>query len=168
MGISQLPTSADSRVIDSLNKAKEITNGRLGFSVYGPTLASCLPNGVFLNFSIEPDIYYGSEIENPETVESFTVRFAAYTEKPTPEGLMAVFLTNEEVEALLNPADSKTRQVCDVVKEMNGLELTISRKELLEIERLSCEDERQYFEEACRLAEAQEENSVSGPSLCVY
>lgn len=167
MKIYELSPPAGNRLIEAFIKAEEISDGRVDYSPYGLGMNSRLPNGAYLNFTVDPYIYYKSTIPNPEDIEIFTVRFVAYTEKRTPEGLMAAFLTNEEVETLLEPTDSRTRQICDGVKEMNGLELILSRKEYMEAEGVICERERLELEELCRQSEdcEQEENSFDAPSL---
>ena len=153
---SENPTRPNNRFLETLIKAEDISSGSIGFGPFGPHLTSGLPNGLHLGFTIDPYIYFKTDIQNPEDVESFTVRFIAYTEKNTPEGLAAEFLPDEGVEALLCPSDGKMRIVCDGVKELNGLELTISREELREVEHFACERERQEAEMA-RLLDTQNE-----------
>ena len=165
---SRLYASTSNRLIDAFIKAEDASNGRVGYSAYGPCLTSALPNGVHLNFTVDPYIYFGSEIQNPQDIETFTVRFVAYTAKQTPEGLVAVHLTNEELDTLLEPMDSKLRRQCDATKELNGLALVLSGKEYFQAESFACERERQVYEEACRQSRGQEEGGIDGPSLCCY
>ena len=75
------PTDTGNRFIDALIKAVEICDGYTGFTAYGPCLTSRLPNGVHLNFTVDPYIYYDSDIPNPEEVETFTVRSVAYNHR---------------------------------------------------------------------------------------
>ena len=151
----KLPKDTGNRLIDALIKAIEICDGYTGFTAYGPCLTSRLPNGVHLNFTVDPYIYYDSDIPNPEEVENFTVRFVAYTRIETEEGGMAHFLSSEEIDNLLKPEDEAMMRICAGVKEMNGLELTLSKEEyreaenaIVELERLEFMDEAECLEEA--------------------
>lgn len=68
---------------------------------------------------------------------------------------MAHFLASEEIDNLLRPEDEAMMRICAGVKEMNGLELTLSKEEyreavnaIVELERRESMDEAECLEEA--------------------
>lgn len=165
------PINTGNRLIDAFIKAMEISGGSVRFSPYGPGMDCHLPNlpdGVQLGFQVEPYIYFGSEIQDPDQVETFTVQFFVYTQEITDKEVIPTFLSSEEIERLLDPKDEKMRRVCEGLKEMNGFTLELNRQEYMEAEDVTCDWARMDHEEILlqiRNQSGPEENSFGVPSL---
>lgn len=160
MGNRKLPSGTGNRLLDAINRAEEAVDCRVGFGPYGICMNSHLPKWIHLGISVDPRIHYESDIPDPSSVDSFTVRFAAYT---TEDGITVNFLTAEDIETMLPSECLETQGVAAALKELVGIKLELDRTEYMEAEDAVFEREKLEFEDICRLDE-EEAEQVHGMS----
>lgn len=149
----KLPTG--NRLLEAFNRAEEIEGCYAATGPYGPCVCCEFSNGIHLNCTVDPYIFYGTDIPNPESVKSFNFRFEAYT---TADNVHVEFLSQDDIEKLLNAETAEEREIGAVIKEMTGIELGISWDELMEAEAALGEREMQK----------QDEIASGSLSLCQY
>lgn len=155
----KLPTG--NRMLEALNRAEEIEGCHAATGPYGPCMYCVFPNGIHLNCTIDPYIFYGSEVQDPESVESFTFRFEAYT---TSDNIHVEFLSQDDIEKMLDAETAVERKIGAVLKELTGIQLEISWDELMEAETALGDRELQEMREEQEQAEKHSESM----SLCQY
>lgn len=154
----KLPSNTGNRLLDALIRAEEISDCSVCDGPYGLCMNSQFPNDIYLNITVDPYIHFGTPISDPQNVESFTIRFVAYT---TEDNITANFLTTEDIEKLMHSENPKVREAAVVLKEFTGIQLEISKKEYEEAEGAVADRERQRLEDLCRI---EEEEQVQGLS----
>lgn len=148
----KLPSNTGNCLLDALSRAEEIAACFVCNGPYGLSLNSQFPNGIYLNITVDPYVHFGTQIPDPQNVESFTVRFVAYTAE---DDITANFLTTEDIEKLMHAESPEIREAAVVLQEFTGKQLEISKKEYEEAEGAVADRERLRLEDLCRLEEEQ-------------
>ena len=137
---------AGNPLIDAINRAEEIDTCTVGYGPFGIGVGSEFPLGVGMFLRVEPDLYYGTYIPEPEQPETFTARFTAYTfdntgiswgQRLTQEehDRRQHILTAEELDQLACLTDdAHEREIIQAIKELTSFQMEMSEEEYKQAE----------------------------------
>lgn len=124
---TKLPADTGNQLVDAFIRAEQIEGCFTSTGPGGPWMDCRFSNGVHLAVDIDPYIFYGTDIPDPNSVDSFTVRFVAYT---MDENRETTIFPTEEIEKLLASDQVELREIGATLKEMTDMQFEINAAEL--------------------------------------